>query len=238
MRIVLIHGQNHKGSSYNIGRLLTEKLGAKNEITEFFLPRDLNHFCLGCYACIEDETKCPIWIEKKVIMDAMRGAELIIFTSPNYCLAPSGAMKSFLDLMFDCWMVHCPKEWMFEKRAVIISSSAGATNGSVIKTIKNSLFNWGIPYIKAYGIAVQAMNWSMVKPEKKAKIERHIAKLAKRLNTGKKPRVGIKTRIMFGLMGKMHSAGWDSSPIEKQYWKERGWLDKNRPWKKTNKIST
>lgn len=229
MKVVLIHGQNHRGSTYHIGRLLADKLGM--ESTEFFLPRDLNHFCLGCYSCIENEAKCPFWSEKKPILDAMEQADLFIFTSPNYCLAPSGPMKSFLDLMFDCWMVHRPKEWMFSKRAVIISTSAGAPSGGVIKVIKNSLFGWGIPYIKSYGIALQAMNWGMVKDEKKAKIEHDMAKLAKKLCSDKKPYVTIKTRLMFRVMGLMHSAGWDSSPVEKQYWDENGWLSGKRPWK-------
>lgn len=229
MKVVTIHGQNHKGSTYHIGKLLADKVDIKS--TDFFLPRDLNHFCLGCYSCIEDETKCPFWNEKKIILDAMEQADVFIITSPNYCLAPSGAMKSFLDLMFNCWMVHRPKEWMFSKRAVIISTSAGATNGGVIKIIKNSLFGWGIPCIKTYGIALQAMNWGMVKDKKKAKIEKDMTKLAKKLRCGTKPFVGIKTRFMFRMMGLMHSAGWDSSPVEKQYWDEKGWLSDKRPWK-------
>ncbi len=228
MKIVMIHGQNHKGSTFHIGRLLANKLNM--ESTEFFLPRDMNHFCIGCYSCIEDETKCPFWSEKKIILDAMEQADIFIFTSPNYCLAPSGAMKSFLDLMFDYWMVHRPKEWMFSKRAVVISTSAGASNNSAIKVVKNSLFGWGVPFVKSYGIAVQAMNWGMVKDEKKIKIEKDMTKLAKKLSCDKKPRVGIKTRFMFRMMGMMHSAGWDSSPVEKQYWEEKGWISGKRPW--------
>lgn len=229
MKVIMIHGQNHKGSTYHVAKLLVDKLNA--EIIEFFLPRDLNHFCLGCYSCIKDEAKCPFWSEKKIILDAMEQADLFIFTSPNYCLAPSGPMKSFLDLMFDCWMVHRPKKWMFSKRAVIIATSAGATNNSVIKTIKNSLFGWGIPYIRAYGTALQAMNWGMVKEEKKLKLENDMTKLAKRLRCDKAPHVGIKTRVVFRIMGLMHSAGWDSSPVEKQYWDEQGWMSGKRPWK-------
>ena len=228
MKIVMIHGQNHKGSTFHIGRLLANKLNM--ESTEFFLPRDMNHFCIGCYSCIEDETKCPFWSEKKIILEAMEQADIFIFTSPNYCLAPSGAMKSFLDLMFDYWMVHRPKEWMFSKRAVVISTSAGASNNSAIKVVKNSLFGWGVPFVKSSGIAVQAMNWGMVKDEKKIKIEKDMTKLAKKLSCDKKPRVGIKTRFMFRMMGMMHSAGWDSSPVEKQYWEEKGWISGKRPW--------
>ena len=97
MKIVLIHGQNHKGSTYHIGRMLADKTDGENEISEFFLPRDLNHFCVGCYSCMQDIKKCPYYEEKKVIADAMEKADLLIFTSPNYCMLPSAPMKAFID---------------------------------------------------------------------------------------------------------------------------------------------
>ena len=67
MKIVMIHGQNHKGSTYNIGRKVAGKIGTEEEIVEFFLPKDLNHFCVGCYACIDDVTKCPFFEDKNKI---------------------------------------------------------------------------------------------------------------------------------------------------------------------------
>ena len=45
MKIVLIHGQNHKGSSYHIGRMIADKISGENEIAEFCPPKELNHFC-------------------------------------------------------------------------------------------------------------------------------------------------------------------------------------------------
>lgn len=231
MKIVLIHGQNHKGSTYHMGRMLAEKLADEESIKEFFLPRNLPHFCLGCYACIEDEIKCPYWSEKQIILDAMEQADLFILTSPNYCLAPSGAMKSFLDLMFDCWMVHRPKAWMFAKRAVVFSASAGAPCKKAMQPIKDSLFYWGVPSIQTYGLAVQAMNWETVKPERKAEIEKRISHIAAKIDAAKSPRVGLKTKAIFNIMKMMHKAGWDSSPKEKEYWDARGWLGTSRPWR-------
>lgn len=230
MKIVVIHGQNHKGSSYHIGRLLADKLAKEEEITEFFLPRDLNHFCMGCYECIEDETKCPYYQEKRIITDAMERADLFIFTTPNYCMGPSASLKALIDMMFDYWMPHRPREWMFTKKAVIISTAAGTGTGRAIKSVKTSLTYWGVPYIKSYGISVQAMNWAGVKAEKKTKIERDMTKLAQRLTRVGTPKVGIKTKLIFWMMANMHRAGWDSSPVEKQYWEEHGWLNKERPW--------
>ncbi len=54
---MIIHGQNHKGSTPAITRELAEKIGG--EITEFFLPRDFAQPCLGCYTCFQkDPTHC------------------------------------------------------------------------------------------------------------------------------------------------------------------------------------
>ena len=36
MKIVMIHGQNRKGSTYHIGRLFAQKLSPENDVTEFF----------------------------------------------------------------------------------------------------------------------------------------------------------------------------------------------------------
>ena len=231
MNIVLIHGQNHKGSSYHIGRMIADKITGEKDVTEFFLPRDLNHFCLGCYKCIEGDENCPFYDEKKIIMNAVEEADLLIFTTPTYCLRASAPMKSFLDLTFTYWMSHRPRKCMFSKKAVVVSTAAGSGAKSAVKDITDALFYWGIPYVKSYGIAVQAMNWDMVKPAKKDKITKNISRLSQKLSNRKKPFVGIKTRFMFKMMGGMQSIGFGSSPIEKEYWENNGWLGKKRPWK-------
>lgn len=231
MNIVIIYGQSHKGSSYHIGRMLIDKINADKEITEFFLPRDLNHFCTGCYRCIKDDTACPFYGEKQNIMNAVENADLLIFTTPNYCMGPSASMKAFIDLTFTYWMSHRPRGCMFGKKAIVISTTAGAGAGQAIKGITRTLFYWGIPYIRSYGISVQAMNWEGVKDKKKAKIKSAMTKLAKKFSSDNKPRVGIKTKFVFNMMRNMQKAGWGSSPVEKQYWTAQGWLDKNRPWK-------
>ena len=140
-------------------------------------------------------------------------------------------MKSFLDLTFTYWMSHRPRTCMFSKKAVVVSTAAGRGAKSAIKDVTTALFYWGVPYIRAYGIAIQAMNWDMVSDKKKVKIQTDITKLAKRLSNNKKPKVGIKTRFIFKMMGMMQSAGMGSSPIEKVYWEKNGWLGKERPWR-------
>ena len=230
MKTVLIHGQNHKGSTWHIGRMIAEKISDEEDLKEFFLPRDLNHFCTGCYACIEDVTKCPFYEEKNRIMAEAEAADVLIFTTPTYCLRESAPMKSFLDLTFNYWMSHRPRKCMFSKKAVVISTSAGAGAKKAVKYIANALFYWGIPRVWTCGISIQAMNWNGVKEKKKRIIEKKAAGIADSVRK-KNVRPGIKTKALFMLMRMMQKADLASGEADKAYWEKNGWLGKDRPWR-------
>ena len=229
MVITVINGQNHKGSTYNIGKILVDDLG-ENEVHEFFLPRDLNHFCTGCCNCIKDESLCPFFEEKKRIMEMVERSDLLIFTTPTYCMRTSAPMKAFIDLTFTYWMSHKPRASMFSKKAVVISTAAGAGAKSAVKDVTNTLFYWGIPYIKSYGKAIQAASWDQVKPELREKINKDMASLAKKLKSSN-ARAGIKTRFMFSMMRMMQNKGMGAGEEERKYWQDMGWLGNARPWK-------
>lgn len=231
MKIVVIHGQNHKGCTWNACNILLNGISCEKEIKEFFLPKDLNHFCLGCYACIQDKTKCPYWKEKSVLEDAMKEADLLVFTTPNYCMMPSGPLKSFLDLFFTNWFSHKPLEEMFSKRAVVISTCAGAGAKQACALVAENLENWGIPQIIKYGFAVNAFSFDAMSEKKKNKVTKDLTHLAKILSKNKKVHAGFKTRFLFWFYSGMQKANWGASPIEKQYWQEKGWLSGTKPWK-------
>ena len=231
MKIVMINGQNHKGSTYNIGRLLAKKIGNDKDIVEFFLPKDLNHFCLGCYTCIDDDTKCPFYEEKNRIMKEVEEADILIFTTPTYCLRASAPMKSFIDLTFNYWMSHRPRKCMFNKKAVVISTAAGSGAKKAVKDVSDALFYWGIPCIVEYGICIQAMNWDGVSEKKKQKIEKDTTRIAQRLSRKKRVKAGIKTKAMFLLMRMMQKADLGSGEADRSYWEKSGWLGKERPWR-------
>ena len=231
MKIVMINGQNHKGSTYNIGRLLAKKIGSDKDIVEFFLPKDLNHFCLGCYTCIEDDTKCPFYEEKNRIMKEVEEADILIFTTPTYCLRASAPMKNFIDMTFNYWMSHRPRRCMFNKKAVVISTAAGSGAKKAVKDVSDALFYWGIPCIIEYGICIQAMNWDGVSEKKKQKIEKDTTRIAQRLSGKKYVKAGIKTKAMFSLMRMMQKAGLGAGEADRSYWEKSGWLCKERPWR-------
>lgn len=232
MKTVIIHGQNHKGSTYHVGRLFVEKVAKPDEISEFFLPKDLNHFCLGCYKCLEDEAKCPFYEEKQVIMEAIEEAELLVFTTPTYCLRASAPIKSFIDLTFINWMPHRPKAVMFQKKAVVFSTAAGAGMGAAMKDIKTCLQYWGVPYIKTLGFAVAATGWGEVQVKTKEEIVKKVSRLAEKVKR-ERVHVGIKIRFLFHLMkmsNKDIAKGDSPLGTDFMYWKENGWLDGKKPY--------
>lgn len=231
MKIVMIHGQNHKGSTYNIGRMIANKISSEDSIVEFFLPRDLNHFCVGCYTCIEDDTKCPFYEEKNKIMTEVESADILIVTTPTYCLRASAPMKSFIDLTFIYWMAHRPRKCMFNKKAIVVSTAAGSGAKKAVKDITDALFYWGIPYILPYGVTVQAMNWDGISDKKKQKIEKATTKIANKVLKKKKVKPGFKTKIIFMLMRMMQKANMGSGEADRTYWEKNGWLEKERPWR-------
>ncbi len=229
MRIVLINGINHKGSTYNIGKMLAEKIGG--ETKEFFLPKDFDKFCTGCTNCfMENENKCPHYDKLKVITEAMDKADLLILTSPVYVYHATGAMKAFLDHYGYRWMVHRPNEVMFKKQAVCISTAAGAGMKSTNKDMADSLFFWGIGKIYKYGVAVRETSFDRVDEKIRNKIDKKITSLSKKIrkNEGKvKP--SLKTKAFFFIMRMMMKKGWNEADVK--YWRDKGWLDKKRPWK-------
>ena len=124
MKITLVYGQNHKGSTYHIARSLADKLGG--EINEIFLPRDFSDYCLGCTTCfIKGEDKCPQYYKLNPITQALDEADVLIFASPVYVFHATGGMKNLLDHYGYRWMAHRPSEKMFRKQAVVISTAAG-----------------------------------------------------------------------------------------------------------------
>ena len=229
MKAVIIHGQNHKGSTYHISRILTDKLDCA--VTEFFLPRDFGEFCCGCLQCFgKSETKCPHYQALAPITAAIDDADLIILASPVYVYHATGAMKALLDHYGWRWMVHRPDEMMFRKQGVCISTAAGAGMKSTNKDMADSLFFWGIAKTYKYGVAVSAVDWNSVSEKKKRSIEKAVDALAQKI-TAKHGRVssGLKTKGFFNIMRLLQKRGWNEADVA--YWKEKGWTGKKRPWR-------
>ncbi|MBQ8296676.1 MAG: NAD(P)H-dependent oxidoreductase [Ruminococcus sp.] len=231
MKVVVVNGQNHKGSTWHAGHMLAQKLTSDEDITEFFLPRDFSDFCCGCVKCFtESEERCPHYEKLHPITEAVDAADVIILTSPVYVYHCTGSMKAWLDHYGWRWLVHRPEEKMFSKQAVVVSTAAGAGMKSANKDMKDSLSFWGVPRIYTLGTAVMEVSWDGVKDSIKEKLDRRTAKLAKKIiSSGIKKRASFKSRILFFAMSKIHAGSENGA--DGSYWREKGWTSGKRPWK-------
>ncbi len=228
MKIVIIHGQNHKGSTYHIAHELAEKIGG--DLTEFFLPKDFGEFCLGCINCFtKDEKLCPHYNKLLPITEALDTADVIILASPVYVFHVTGQMKAFLDHYGYRWMVHSPEGSMFTKQAVCITTAAGAGTRSALKDLCHSTLFWGVGRTYKYGTNVFATNWSDVSDNKKKAISKATDRLANKvINNETRVKPSLKIKCMFYALRLLHKKG--IFPKDAAYWKDKGWTEKVRPW--------
>lgn len=233
MKVVAIHGAEHKGSTYNITQLFLKELNIKDtELSEYFLPKDMPKFCCGCSNCfMKGEDFCPHDALIKPIKAAMDEADLLIFDSPVYVYHITGQLKTFLDHFGYRWMVHRPNSAMFKKVALVISTAAGAGMKSTNKDITDSLSFWGVGKIYTYGKAVAAINWQGVSDKNKRKIEVKVKKIATKIaKSCNHVNPNIKVKLLFSVFRLAHKR-IEINKIDRDYWREQGWFGKTRPWK-------
>ena len=120
MKVIIINGTSHKGSTYHIARLLAEKISG--DIKEFFLPRDFGEFCVGCTKCfMKSETKCPHYEKLKSITEAIDEADIII-TNPPFSLFDE----------FVLWIVEAQKKFL------IIGNQNNVTHKDIFPLIQQN----------------------------------------------------------------------------------------------------
>ncbi len=231
MNIAVLHGQNHKGSTYHITQMFLEGFkDANTQIEEFYFTD--NSACIGCFSCIlKAEEKCPHFSQNQGVISALEQADFIIMESPCYCMGMTGQLKIFFDHFAYRWMSHRPYGKMFSKVGLSICTAAGAGSRQVTKDLKQQMFYWGIPSIYTYPINIGAAKWADVSDSKKEKIKIEIARISNRITRKMAhPTVPFKTKAMFFLMRLSQKANqWNMT--DKNYWKEQGWLEDKRPWK-------
>lgn len=233
MKITVIHGQAHKGSTYNVTKQIVDKIKSKEkEIDEYFMPKDTPNSCIGCYKCFnESEYSCPQNKEVQEIVNSMESSDIIVINSPTYCLGMTGQLVTFLNHLGYMWLSHRPKKDMFNKVAIVVSTTAGAGANKVTKALKEQMFWIGIPKVIKYGKRVNASSWETVPDKIKASIDKDTSKIAKELETKLgRVKADFRLKFIFNIMRMSQRANtWNM--VDRDYWQVNGWLDKNRPWK-------
>lgn len=231
MKILTIMGTPHRGNTKALVDLfLNEFNSEKNEFDEIALPKDMPEFCCGCANCIlKGEEKCPHHNLVSPLVEKIEKADLIIIATPVFVMSCSSSLKALLDHLAYMWLVHRPKETMFNKVGLIITSAGGSGVKDTVKLIKNNMFYWGIPKIYNCSITTMKMGGNYVdykhKDKIKIKVKNKANKIKKSLNNKK---VGLKTKLFFKMFGLTQKNSWNKT--DSDYWKNKGWLDGKRPY--------
>jgi len=231
MKICAIYGTERKGCTWHIAQEVLTRI-PNAEVTEFFLPRDCPDTCISCFRCFNEENHCYQSECARNIREIMLAADVILLTSPVYALHLTGQMKTFLDHYANMWIVHKPNAEMFRKQAVVIASASGPVYRSALKEMKDSMDFWGVARTYQMGFTLMEINWDRLSPKLKRKIERQAEQTAAKLCRGS-VRPGVKVKLLFHGIRMAQKYVWRDSP-DAIWWREHGWLGRNRPWKKEN----
>ena len=213
-----------------VSRELARKVGG--EIREFFLPRDFDKPCLGCYTCFQSElARCPHYRQLEPLITAMLDADLLILDSPVYVYHATGSMMNFLDHFGTWWVVHRPMPQMSGKQAVAISTAAGGGMKSTARDMADSLEMWGVSKVYRLGFGVQALKPEEIPERIQKSIHQKTDRLARRIRkaTGRKG-WNPRAKKWFYLMRLAHKAFPNAEP-DYGYWERNGWHGTKRPWR-------
>ncbi|MBQ1495871.1 MAG: NAD(P)H-dependent oxidoreductase [Bacilli bacterium] len=231
MRILTIMGTPHKGNTRAITDLfLKEFEDGNNSFDEIVLPNDFNKICFGCANCIlKGEDKCPHYNEVNPLIKKIENADLIIMATPVFVGSCSSGLKTLLDHLAYMWLVHRPKESMFNKVGLIITTAGGSYVKQTVKLLKTNFSFLGVPRVYNYGITTMKMGGNYSDYKDKDKIKKRIHKKANKVKKALiNNKVGFKTKFLYNLFKMTQKNGWNK--IDVDYWKEKGWLDGKRPY--------
>ncbi len=140
MKYVIINGSPRKKNTWSMVKQAKTNLGENAEFEEIQLMKAKIPMCNGCFKCImEGENHCPHKEIVQSIIDKIRWADGIIIASPVYAMNVTGLLKNFFD--HTAYLYHRPE--FFDKKALIVVSTAGAGQKDVAKYIDETLRHWG-----------------------------------------------------------------------------------------------
>ena len=140
MKYLIINGSPRKKNTWSMVKQAKTNLGEDAEFEEVQLMKEKIPMCNGCFKCIlEGEENCPHHEIISPIIEKILWADGIIITSPVYAMNVTGLLKNFLD--HTAYFYHRPQ--FFDKKALVIVSTAGAGQKKVANYIDETLRHWG-----------------------------------------------------------------------------------------------
>lgn len=243
MKACLITAVANRGCTERIGQTFLQRLKhlvPDAQVSQFTLPKDGPEYCLGCKACFDEDMGACAHVAKTLpIWQAMEEANLLVFITPTYVFSIPGQLKALLDHYGCRWIVHKPSPQMIGKQALVINQSIGAGFRSTLLPLKHSLRFWGIRRIYSIKARLGMVDYDLVEPKVKTKLERQINQaLGKIIANTHNGSPGLMTKFLYramalGQQGIHRMLQKKGQPVTSDYvyWQKQGWLSGRFPWK-------
>lgn len=220
MKILIVHGSPRRGNTWNILNIIKEKISERVDVEYDIveLSKVKLESCRGCFNCIfKGEDKCPHRVIMKELIDKIDRCDGLIITSPVYSMQVSGLLKNFIDHM--SFNFHRPR--YYNKKALVITTTAGAAEKKSADYIKEVLNYWGVNSIYLIPLKYRDNR----ERENGKIIDKAVDEYVEDLMSGKYKSPSLKNLCMYNIWRAMSKAPFNEGSADYDYWRESG-LDK------------
>jgi multimeric flavodoxin WrbA len=240
MKVVAVIGSPRmNGNTYKTVKMVEARMKVLDPDIEFEIIQlakiDLKT-CKGCYLCLsKGESYCPLKDDRELLECKLKSADAIIFGSPVYTYNVSWIMKNFLDR----FAYRCHRPDFHGKKSMIIITT-GAVGLGFVGWIMGLMIGamgfiasakLGITYAPQYELSQQKVT------KEKAKLQKKTDRFYNTIIDNNP----IKPTMIKLITFKLQQKGFGNAPKELadyQYWKQKGWLEKDCDYFYNVKISS
>ncbi len=227
MNIVIIHGSMRKGNTYSLTQEAAGRLRGREgvSIREFSVRELALPFCESCHACFSTgEEFCPHRDAMAPVIEAIEGCDGLIVSGVVYSLHLNAAAKNLIDHL--SYYFHRPR--LFDKKALIITTTAGAAEKRIAKYLRAVLGHWGVGYIQSLSCKIQTNPFSLTEKQRKA-VEKAADAFYDAVSQNKTTPPTFESVAVHNAFRAMSTSPGGPSERDKAYWGECGFAERAYP---------
>ncbi len=226
MNVVILHGSMRKGNTYKLTQEAAALLIKRGvSINEFSVSKLALPFCESCHACFsKGEAFCP---HKEIIAPiaaAIESCDGLIISGVVYSLHLNAAMKNLIDHL--SYYFHRPR--LFSKKALIITTTAGAAENRIAKYLTSVLGHWGVGYIKSFSCKIQTSEF-LLNEKQRARLEAAASAFYDAVSQNKTTPPSFESVAVHNAFRAMSLSPKGPSECDRAYWQECSFAAKAYP---------
>ena len=213
MKYLIINGSPRKKDTWSMVKQAKSNLGEDAEFEEIQLMKEKIPLCNGCFKCImEGEENCPHYEQINQIIEKIRDCDGLIIACPVYAMNVTALLKNLFD--HTAYIYHRPE--FFDKKALVVVSTAGAGQKKVANYIDETLRHWGFNKIYQITYAFGGNEDISIEEINKVSQKFHKDVSSKKLHS---PKFGD---IIFYNVWRTITPKSESMKKDKEYWERTG----------------